>query len=526
MEAAHMTFEEEAIKSRSLLKSLNLENSHFKRRNETLAKKVPRLEKENLALRLENRLLKQNQKLLLDKLHQQEKKLESLNLIVEELRGMVFGKKKAKDDAGKDSTNGEENTSQSASNAAAAEQTTKRKSADRSKDSYRRLAPTDGEVTDTINHPLTNCPDCGTFLIRLKQIIRYIEDLANLTELSKLLKKVEKHIIGSGYCPKCKRRKTAREISPQSSIIGENVKQFVSYLSIVMRLSFEQIRCFLKDTADFNISDGDITACMDEQAKNLIPEKNRLLQKIRGSPGRHYDETGWKVQKGGQGNYAWITRPTEGEETIFLMGRSRGKGNAEELLGEIDNQVGISDDYGAYTNMFKKHQLCMAHPNRKLRDLTESKTLSVAAISTCNTSYQSFASLYSDLEQTRSTEYNKELWLKKRDIFIKRLKVIAIPAGNDPQKLKAIKKGLQRNAEKYFTCLTQPGIPADNNKAERGLRHSVLKRKISYGSKSQKGADTMGILCSTLLSAWWNKPKNFFAAYKQMLAPVKLGIIA
>lgn len=133
-----------------------------------------------------------------------------------------------------------------------------------------------------------------------------------------------------------------------------------------MRLSFEQIRCFLSDTAGLSVSDREITAFLDEQAGKLTPEKERLFAKIRGAPGRHYDETGWKVQKEAQGNYAWITRPTSGEETIFLMGRSRGKGNAEELRGDVDNQVGITDDYGAYTNMFRKHQLLHGTPESEV----------------------------------------------------------------------------------------------------------------------------------------------------------------
>jgi hypothetical protein len=508
--AAHMTFQEETLRLRAEGKQLRQVKAILKKKNDNLLLKTLRLEKENLVLKRENLLLKQEQLLLFKKQQQMGKEIESLKLIIEELRRMVFGKKKTKDDEGKDSADGGKNTSQS-------EQTLKRKSANRSKDSYRRVAPTEEEVTNTVNHPLTHCSDCGTLLIKLKQIIRYTEDLTTLTELSKLLKRIERHIIGSGYCPRCKRRKTAKEISPQVSVLGENVKRFVCYLAIIMRLSFEQIRSFLNDTADFHISDGEITMSLDEQAGKLTPEKDRLLAKIRGSPGRHYDETGWKVQKEGQGNYAWITRGTEGEETVFLMGRSRGKGNAEELQGETDNQIGISDDYGAYTNMFKKHQLCMAHPNRKLRDLDESKTLSQTSKTACNTSYESFNNLYADLEETLSTEYGKELWLQKRDVYIKRLKEIAVITGYDPAKLKAIKQSLTDNAEKYFTCLLQPGIPADNNKAERGLRHIVLKRKISHGSKSQKGADTMAILCSTLLSCWWNKPENFFAAYNQML---------
>lgn len=508
MEAAHMTFQEETLRLRAEGKQLRQSNAILKKKNDTLLLKTLRLEKENLTLKKENLLLKQRQLLLLGKQRQLQKQIESLTLIVEELRHMVFGKKKIKGNGDKSSrgtntNNGQEN---------------KRNNVNRTKDSYRRAAPKEEEVTEIYQYPLTHCPDCGTLLIWLKQIIRYREDIANLTELSKLLKKIEKHIIGSGYCPKCKRRKSSMNISPQMSILGENVGKFVCYLSVIMRLSFEQIKSFLSDTAGLDISDGEITACLDKQAEKLMPQRDRILVKIRGAPGRHYDETGWSVQKEGQGNYCWITRPTEGEETIFLMGKSRGKGNAEELLGDVDNQVGISDDYGAYTNMFARHQLCMSYPKRKLRDLSESETtLSQLSRASCNKSYGAFSNLYKDLGVTLASEYQKDVWLQKKDEYIKRLQEIAVITENDPQKLKAIKQSLAENAEKYFTCLLQPGIPADNNKAERGLRHIVLKRKISYGSKSQKGADTMAILCSTLLSAWWNKPENFFAAYNQML---------
>lgn len=517
MQAAHMTFEEEALKSRVELRYLRIENARVKRTNELLRQKIELFERENQELKQENRLLKKEQHLLRMTVTKQTKQIESLQLIVEELRGMVFGKKKTKDDDFVDTKDksgadtGEETASQLASGHSG-----KRKSANRAKESYRRAAPSEGQVTETTTHPLTNCPDCGTLLTRLKQIIRYTEDLVDLTMLTKVLKKIEKHIIGSGYCPRCKRRRIAKEIAPQVSILGENVKQFVSYLSIIMRLSFEQIRCFLKDVAGFHLSDGEITACLSEQSEKLTPEKDRLLQKIRGAPGRHYDETGWKTL-GGLGNYCWITRPTEGEEAIFLMGRSRGKGNAIELQGEGDNQIGISDDYGAYTNMFKKHQLCNAHPHRKLRDLSEAKTLPEEIRTVCTTCYKAFKTLYAELEKTLKTPYEKTLWLQKREEYMERLKVLAKPNAHDPHKLKTIKQSLTTNAEKYFTCLTRPDIPADNNKAERGLRHIVLKRKISYGSKSQKGADTMSILCSTLLSAWWNKPDSFFVAYQQML---------
>lgn len=211
MQAAHMTFQEETLRLRTEGKKFRQANAVLKRKYDHLLLKTLRLEKENLVLKKENLLLKQEQVALLRKQQQLEKQIESLNLIVEELRRMVFGKKKKKDD---------ENTGESGGNTPLQErQVTKRKSANRSKESYRRSKPKDAEVTGVIDHPLTNCPDCGTLLIHLKHIIRYVEDVANLTELARLLKTIEKHIIGSGYCPTCKKRKVAKVLSPQVSVL-------------------------------------------------------------------------------------------------------------------------------------------------------------------------------------------------------------------------------------------------------------------------------------------------------------------
>ena len=169
--------------------------------------------------------------------------------------------------------------------------------------------------------------------------------------------------------------------------------------------------------------------------------------------------------------------------------------------------------------MFTEHQLCMSHPQRKLRDLKETKQLAPAKQQLCQQTYEAFSTLYKKLEETLASPYEKQSWDKRKEEYIKEMQAIAIPAEGDVEKLQKIKAGLQRNAKKYFTCLNKPGIPADNNKAERGLRHIAIKRKNCYGSKSQKGADTMSVLCTTLLSCWWNKPENFFVAYQQMLTP-------
>ncbi len=49
-----------------------------------------------------------------------------------------------------------------------------------------------------------------------------------------------------------------------------------------------------------------------------------------------------------------------------------------------------------------------------------------------------------------------------------------------------------------FTCLSEPGIPPDNNHAERVLRKIVVQRKISGGNRSPTHASIHAKLMSVL----------------------------
>ena len=148
---------------------------------------------------------------------------------------------------------------------------------------------------------------------------------------------------------------------------------------------------------------------------------------------------------------------------------------------------------------------------RKFRDLKESDVLNAEQKEICLNDYEMISSIYKKLKQTLQTEFD---YRKTYQYFIKQLISLSKPNPNDLLKLKTIKESLFKNKDKYLTCLKFPGIvPLDNNKAERSLRHLVIKRKISYGSKTDIGAETTSILASVLLSLKWMNPNNFFQKY-------------
>lgn len=368
--------------------------------------------------------------------------------------------------------------------------------------SYRRPLP--ARTTLTRRHPVRACVHCARVLTNKTVKTFYEEDIPLPIQTT-----VTKHEVETGYCPSCKRVSSGYAIPSKQSVLGEQVRKYVCLLSIGSRLSHSQIKEHLKDVFTLSVSLGEIGNILKEEADTLRPAYERLKRTVTRQMAVHYDETSWKVVKEEHGKFAWVAVGTETNDAVFSLGKSRGKGNIGELGAA---PVGISDDYGAYKNAFSAHQLCWAHPQRKLRDAAESTELPEEKRKQCADAYRSFSSLYRRIRTSLGTAVSACRGQRWRNEFA----LLSSPHARDPSPLLRIKESLWKNREKYFTFLNHPNIPIDNNKAERCLRHLVLKRKISFGSKTQRGAETTSILASVILSLKWNDPENWFTKYLKL----------
>lgn len=486
-----LTLSEGEIKKR-LIRLRNLENLH----------KVQL--KRNIKLLAERKELRERVRILERRDKEKGAIIAGLKLQIEELKRMIFGRRKKKANPTEEDGDGEDSKDGNAP----------RKKADRTPDSYRRPVPKDEEVTQEGHHGVDLCPDCKTPLEDLETKVFYEEDIV-LPTAGKPMRAALKRTIERGWCPSCKKWVSAFPLPPTQVMIGENARIYICYLSILLRLSFEQIRMLLKTTYHFGLSDGEISKILEQESVRLRPEYEALNDRIRLQKGVHYDETGWRVQKEKEGHHAWVMTGTETPEAVFVCGKSRGKGVAEDLKGNAAH-IGISDDYGAYRNLFTKHQLCFAHPQRKFRDLADSPSLDERGQEQSKKTYEAFSLLYRDLREVLAQPFDLSKRKEALPSFLSRLDEVAEQNAVDPKKLATLKESLRKNRESYFVCLLEDGIPPDNNKAERSLRHLVLKRKTSFGSKTEEGARTTSVLASVLLSLFWSKPKDFFGEYAKL----------
>jgi regulator of replication initiation timing len=441
------------------LRNLRKLHSAQKVRIQKLEAQVRFLKQENKELRAENALLKTE--------------LTDLRVQMEELRTMVFGKKRQRDE---DHDNLTPNT-----------QTPVR----RTKDSYKRSLPRETDITKEEHRPIDACTHCqGAFSERDSTV--YFEEDIPLPQK----KTVTRHTIEKGYCTHCKKWSVGTKLPYARVILGDTVKRYVVYLSVVCRLSYTQIQDVLKQTYDFDISQGEIAKIMEKEGVTLNPAYEQLKERIRGEPSVHLDETSWNLVLGdGYQRYAWTMAGGTSTDTVFLLGKTRGKGNATDLIHDSTAVVN-SDDYGAYRTLANPHQLCCAHILRKLRDLAQSGTITGSVHEHCVIAYHTFARIYKDIETARTSPTPESAY----DTLLERLYTFAQGHLLDFTKLIRIKGQISERAENYLTCLRYPHVASDNNLAERSLRHIVLKRKVSFGSYSEKTADTLAVLLSVLMS--------------------------
>ena len=401
--------------------------------------------------------------------------------------------------------------------------TKKTKKADRTNESYRRPEPKEEDITDELVLDVNTCPECGEELVDKQEHVHYVEDLKKKSESLKEALQIIKVTIESARCEVCNATIRQMDIPKQKVVIGENLRQMVVFKTIYMGLSYSETQKSILAEYGISFSSGQITNILKGESKLLSPYYEDIVSDLNNEPA-HYDETSWKTKSMGEtiseGDYCWVKVGVKTNKQIFWFGKSRGKRVAEDLRGEKENSKGISDDYGSYKNLFESHQLCWAHPHRKLRDLAESNQLTKEKLKICKKAYKDFKSVYSDAEKFR-----KDLLLAKFSILEaqeihekleKRFLEITKENPQDPEKLQAIRKRLKERKDRYFTFTKYPELPLDNNKAERKIRKIVLKRKKSFGSRSQKGADTLSILYSVIFTMVEENPeKNFFELYEE-----------
>ena len=107
---------------------------------------------------------------------------------------------------------------------------------------------------------------------------------------------------------------------------------------------------------------------------------------------------------------------------------------------------------------------------------------------------------------------------------------LARPFLNDPLAVQAkLCRRMERFIKELFVFVSDPTVPPDNNAAERSLRHLVISRKISGGTRSDQGTDTKpvlsqveGMTLASLFGTWRARGLNPLLECRRLLTSPQL----
>jgi transposase len=328
---------------------------------------------------------------------------------------------------------------------------------------------------------------------------------------------VTKYVIARGICGSCGKTTSGQDLGGAKVFLGSNARLLVTHLVAGAGMSYNGVAKLLRNLYGITVSDGEIANILQRQHQVWLPAYNQLGADIRVSPVAHVDETSWPIQSLQGVGYAWDICDASSEKVYFVPANSRGAPHAKALFGQDTDQpfvgVRISDDYGAYrsADLPGSQQLCWAHLHRCIRDLRYNANLPEEQLPYVTWWYEQFATIYQDLRMYLDEPYDEVVRATQAQELWQRLQPLLPAKTSEPEKLTRLKAQLTRaGKDRLFTCLPKD-TPCDNNRAERDLRQLVLKRKQSFGSKTQQGANASATVLSICTTTRRSNPNNYFS---------------
>ncbi len=268
-----------------------------------------------------------------------------------------------------------------------------------------------------------------------------------------------------------------------AGLVGPRFSAAIAFQKAACHMSYTTIHDFWHDLTGLELSRGQLAKVVQkvsgairrpyEELRNALAEQDRL----------GIDESGHK--DAGKRHWTWCFRAPQ--FTVFRIDPSRGSEVLRAVLGETFGGVIGCDYFSAYHKYMADSgasvQFCMAHLIRDIRFLAEQTNASVARWG---------EKLLGWLRKLFHTLHRRDRRAPER--FACRMDAIRRgfleqvrhpPSWSEARTLASRFRG--REAEHYFTFLTKPGVEPTNNLTEQMIRHVVIDRRITQGTRGNAG---------------------------------------
>ena len=284
-------------------------------------------------------------------------------------------------------------------------------------------------------------------------------------------------------------------------LVGPMLAAMIVLLAQRSRLSRRGIREFLLEFLGIALSVGTIDQTIRESARACAPLEDALVEDIIRAEQLYIDETSWK--ESAEALMLWVI--VSATTVLYLVGH-RTFEMLYNVLGDRFKGILMSDGYIVYRRWSNRLR-CWPHLERKIVGLCDSIDGRVAEVG--KQMFFLFKELMAAIYTARAAS-GAELPSQSHAKYIALLKRICEAYFDDPhEKLRALAREFLYDWDVIVRQLSEPHLPLSNNEAERTLRHWVISRLISHGTRTPTGSRAFALLASIIdtchrrnVSAW------------------------
>ncbi len=356
-----------------------------------------------------------------------------------------------------------------------------------------------------VRHEPARCGGCGAGLGRAPLAGTERRQVIDLPEIRAL---VTEHQMISRRCG-CGTVTAAAAPAGVSAPVryGPRLTAIGAYLWHGQFLSRDRTCQAIREMFGVPVSPGAVTAMITRITGTLGPALEAIRSAVTAADVAHFDETGFRVA----GTLAWVHSASAGKHALITVHARRGK-DAMDAAGVLPSFAGIAvhdawAPYDTYQDL-AGHALCGAHILRELQAVTDAapegrwcwasqaagalramKRLADAALAADGT----LAGIDSLKLATARRQFRSAVLIGKNDT--------AARAGPLMKKHHALARRLSQREDDYLRFAADPAVPFDNNAAEREIRMSKLRIKVSGCMRSMTGAQQFCAIRSYLSTA-------------------------
>jgi hypothetical protein len=266
-------------------------------------------------------------------------------------------------------------------------------------------------------------------------------------------------------------------IYSQDTRYGPNLRAFVVYLLIELRLSYQRAIEHVSSLFDVALPNSTAYDIKSATAEKYLPTYDGILRQIVKGSLIHADETRGVVIGGG--HYVWVF--TNLTTVAYVYAESRESTILDDLLKGFSGVL-VSDFYAAYDSVPCAQQKCLIH---LMRDINEDlyknpfdEDLKEIA--------RRFGILLREIVATVDT-----CGLKAKNLAKHKKAAIGFVEHVGAMKCQAeaglaLQKRISKNRDKLFTFLDYDGVPWNNNNAEHAVR-AFTRLRNAIGTSTPKG---------------------------------------